>query len=71
MTKVDEYKRPENIKGLPEAELLEFFQWMDFKDPIGNPLTLNADFLDLIEELKLLRNGSDPLFSHGEKCPSS
>ena len=59
MKQVNEYKRPENIKGLPVSELLKFFQWMDFKDPIGNPLILNTDFLDLIDELKLLRNGND------------
>lgn len=71
MKQVNEYKRPESVKGLPAPELLEFFQWMGFKDPVGNPLTLNVDFLDLIDELKLLRNGNVPLFSHEGKIPSN
>jgi hypothetical protein len=29
-------------------ELRQLFAWCDFKDPIGHPLTMNADFQALI-----------------------
>jgi hypothetical protein len=29
-------------------ELRQLFAWCDFKDPIGHPLTMNADFQALV-----------------------
>lgn len=43
-----EYKRPETLDGLSFDELLEFFDWMNFKDESGHQLVLNKDFLELL-----------------------
>lgn len=57
--KSEEYKRPVSIKELSASELVAFFKWMDFRDPLGHPLTLNQDFLDLICELEEMRGVRD------------
>nr|WP_281414264.1 hypothetical protein [Wohlfahrtiimonas chitiniclastica] len=67
---MDGYERPKSIKGLPLSEILEFFRWMDFKDPIGNPLILNEDFLSLIADTKLSCSDNDLLCDYAERFPS-
>lgn len=37
--------------------IIHHFNWCDFQDPIGHPLTLNMDFIDIIDELIALRQG--------------
>jgi hypothetical protein len=50
-------KRPPNKITSPERDLKSFsreeiytlFNWLDFKDEIGHPLTTCQDFIDLVE----------------------
>ena len=35
--------------------IMRHFAWCDFRDPIGHPLALNLDFIDIIDELTALR----------------
>lgn len=37
------------------AGIIRHFNWCDFRDPIGHPLTLNMDFMDIIDELTTRR----------------
>lgn len=61
---MSDYQRPETIKGKSAKEVLEFFRWHEFKDEMGHPLTLNQDFLTLLEEINLLRFENDLLSEH-------
>lgn len=34
---------------------MRHFDWCDFRDPVGHSLAMNIDFMDVIDELMVLR----------------
>jgi hypothetical protein len=35
--------------------IMRHFDWCDFRDPVGHSLAMNIDFMDVIDELMVLR----------------
>ena len=46
---------PGSVWKRDRDSIMRHFNWMNFRDPVGHPLTLCADFMDIIDELALLR----------------
>jgi hypothetical protein len=38
-----------DLKSFSKEEIYTLFNWLDFKDEIGHPLTMCQDFIDLVE----------------------